>query len=78
QLTKKMFPTIKGRPKKDETAALAAYDAIKDSRNELREQIQSLHDHYFMDAKLLIKLSAGAKKVVDELVQVAWQYRQNY
>ncbi|MFR0591984.1 helicase-exonuclease AddAB subunit AddA [Limosilactobacillus mucosae] len=78
KLNKKQFPTIKGRPKKDELEAMAAYESIKDARNDLKDRIQSLHDHYFMDASLLIKLSAGAKGIVDELVDVVWQYRQNY
>lgn len=77
-ITKKQFSTIKGRPKKDEVAALNVYDAIKDSRRRLCDQVQKLHDHYLIDARMFHKLSSSAKKIVDELIKVTWQYRQNY
>ncbi|WP_137596788.1 helicase-exonuclease AddAB subunit AddA [Paucilactobacillus kaifaensis] len=70
------FNTMRG-PKDDE--AKATFERIKVTRSECKKQLNELGPAYFaLDEQQTIDTMKAAQKIVTELADVTWQYREAY
>ncbi len=79
QITGIKFGRLKTQRFKDDPDGKAQYDELKEGRNEFKKRLKTLQDKYFQyDERQLRAKTAAARVMVEELVSVTKDFRQDY